>query len=82
MAVLKAFLQQLAAPSCRWGHRWGCWSIQGENNLKQGKNLEGPVKLQTIAMFKFALLQQRQCLVCSYVQVDVKTIDMYDGTTK
>lgn len=80
MALLKSLLQQLAMPSCRWGHKWGCWSVQSDNAVKTGKNLEEPVKLQEITVFKHALVQQRRCLICEYVQLDTVVIDMYKRT--
>lgn len=66
MAVLKSLLQQLAMPSCRWGHKWGCW-----RKLKDGTT--------EVTVFKFCIIQQRECLICNFAQLSTQTVDVYDG---
>ena len=77
MAMVKSFLKQLAQPSCRWGHKWGCWSVQGQYDAKKGTKIDGPVELQDITVFKKALVQQRKCLICEYIQIDLKVFNLY-----
>ena len=77
VAILKTLLHQLAMPSCRWGHKWGCWAAQGQYNTRTGAIIDGPIELQDITTFRKALVQQRKCLVCDYIELDTKVINLY-----
>lgn len=61
MAILKTLLQQLASPSCRWGHKWGCWVISKEHNDCN------------IALH---IIQARTCLICDFKQFHINKIGL------